>query len=386
MSDITLIILSAGNSTRFKSSVKKQWLRINNEPLWLFVANRFREMGIFNKIFIVASKQEKELMNFFVDENISILEGGDTRQNSLKNAINSNLITTKYVMVTDVARSCVSKSVINEIITHKNKADSIVPYLSVTDTVVLKNSTINRDEVKLIQTPQLSVTDKLIEVLNKTDVQFTDESTALAENGFSRFFVKGDTDGIKVTYLNDIKKLNCLKIKDSNFNSVFVGNGFDVHQFELDTQTDRKTVLGGVEIEDFNLRLKAHSDGDVLIHSVIDALLGGASIGDIGTMFPDSDSQYKNIDSRELLKLVVNKILEIGLEIIHIDITVIAQIPRLTNYKSKIQKSLSQVIGLKPHQINIKATTTEKLGFIGRKEGIGVISTATLKNFDWRDL
>ncbi|MEO1924357.1 MAG: 2-C-methyl-D-erythritol 2,4-cyclodiphosphate synthase, partial [Nautiliaceae bacterium] len=137
--------------------------------------------------------------------------------------------------------------------------------------------------------------------------------------------------------------------------------------------------LGGIEI-DTDYGFKAHSDGDVAIHALIDALLGAAGFGDIGEFFPDNDKQYKNVSSVKLLKEVINTLTYTGYEIINADISIIAQKPKLKEYKTKIQRNLSNILNA---PVNVKATTNEKMGFIGRGEGIAVIATANLTYKDW---
>lgn len=151
------------------------------------------------------------------------------------------------------------------------------------------------------------------------------------------------------------------------------GIGFDVHAFA----PHRKLILGGVEIE-YEFGLEGHSDADVLIHAIIDALLGAAGLGDIGQHFPDSDERYLNISSLALLKETTEKIKADGWSISNIDVTVIAETPKLTDYISKIKASLSNIDGIENSAVNIKATTTEKLGFTGRKEGIATMAVASL--------
>jgi 2-C-methyl-D-erythritol 4-phosphate cytidylyltransferase/2-C-methyl-D-erythritol 2,4-cyclodiphosphate synthase len=165
-------------------------------------------------------------------------------------------------------------------------------------------------------------------------------------------------------------------------NDILVGTGFDVHQFEAG---DLPLKLGGVEIYS-ELNFKAHSDGDVLIHSLIDAILGASGLGDIGMIFPDNDMKFYNIDSTKLLEMIRDEINRIGLEIVNVDITAIAEIPRLNLYKQAIQNKLSEILEIDKSWINIKATTTEKLGFLGRKEGLAVQSVVSLKYINWRNL
>ena len=153
-----------------------------------------------------------------------------------------------------------------------------------------------------------------------------------------------------------------------------IGHGFDVHAF---CKGDH-LMLGGVRIP-FNRAFKAHSDGDVLIHAICDALLGAAAMGDIGRHFPDTDSMFKDIDSRELLRQVRQKIHEKGFVIGNLDATVIAQAPKLMPHIEAMQQNLQKDLLLTEQQVNVKATTTERLGFSGRGEGIAAHAVALLE-------
>jgi 2-C-methyl-D-erythritol 4-phosphate cytidylyltransferase/2-C-methyl-D-erythritol 2,4-cyclodiphosphate synthase len=360
-------LLAAGSSTRFELDVKKQWLRVNHKPLWQFVADRCEKTTYFKKIIVTSSLEDIEFMKNYSD--YTFVEGGNTRQESLKNSLKE--VDTKYVLVNDIARSCISKKFLEKIISHKRSGDCVVPYLKVNDTIVYEDETIDRDRVKMVQTPQLSLTSALKNALN-SDEEFTDESSAIVANGGSREFILGETDAHKITHLQDLKKLPCLSEPSTDTLS---GTGFDVHAF--DEKGDM--YLGGVKIEsDYGF-----SDGDVAIHALIDALLGAAGMGDIGMMFPDSDDMYKGIDSKELLKKVVTKLYSFGFVIVNVDLTIACEKPKIGNYKLQMRKTLSSILNIEPSRVNIKATTTEKLGFIGRGEGVGVIANANLKYFDW---
>lgn len=371
MSNVTLIVLCAGNSTRFGLQAKKQWLRIDNEPLWFFVTKRLAKLYKFDKVIVTSSQNELKYMENF-SEDYKFVAGGDTRQQSMKNSL--EYVTSKYVMVTDVARACIPDEVIASLIKSKEKADCIVPVLNVSDTVIYNEDTINRDKVKLIQTPQLSKTSILKNALN-TNTEFTDDSSAIKNIGGSVLYVDGSIKSKKLTFGDDIKELSCLKAPSNNF---FTGIGYDIHPFE----DDKKMYLGGINI-DVPYGFKAHSDGDVLIHSVIDALLGACGAGDIGEFFPDTDAEFKNIDSKILLQEIVKFIYNVGYEIVNIDLTIIAQQPKINPYKNDIKKTIASLLEIEKQFVNIKATTAEKLGFIGRKEGVAVQSIATLKYYDW---
>ncbi|OHE12011.1 MAG: 2-C-methyl-D-erythritol 2,4-cyclodiphosphate synthase, partial [Sulfurimonas sp. RIFOXYB2_FULL_37_5] len=200
-------------------------------------------------------------------------------------------------------------------------------------------------------------------------------SSAIVANGGKREFILGESDAHKITRIDDLKKLSCLTPPSNNTLS---GVGFDVHAFD----DKGEMYLGGIKIES-DYGFKAHSDGDVAIHALVDALLGAAGMGDIGMMFPDNDDAYKGIDSKELLKRVVTKLRHLGFVIVNIDLTIAAEKPRIGNYKIAMRKTLSSILNIESSRVNIKATTTEKLGFIGRGEGVGVIANANLKYFDW---
>lgn len=372
MKDITLILLGAGNSTRFNAPVKKQWIYIKDQPLWLFVAKQFEKYD-FADIIIVSSPYEIEYMKYFAL--YTYTQGGITRQESLSNALDH--VSTPFVLVSDIARCCIDHDMIDRILGAKGKADCIVPALNVADTLYIDNAPAGREKAKLIQTPQLSVTQLLKQAL-KGKQTFTDDSSALASIGKEILFVEGSTKAHKLTTKDDLTKLPCLY---SVSNKTLVGFGLDIHPFE----DNKKMVLCGVEI-DTPYGFKAHSDGDVAIHAIIDALLGAAGMGDIGELYPDTSMEFENINSALLLQDTVKRINSYGLKIEHVDITILAQIPKITPYKDKMRNTLASLLGIQAIHTNIKATTAEKLGFVGRNEGITVHAVATLSYIDWKEL
>ena len=370
---ITLVVLCAGNSTRFEFKAKKQWLRTGDEPLWLNVTNRFSKYCEFEKVIVVGHENELGYMKNFSDDYIYV-SGGSTRQESMKNALRE--VTSEHVMVTDVARCCVPEEVFIELAENRGKASCIVPALSVSDTVVYEQQTINRDEVKLIQTPQLSNTQALKKAL-ATSKEFTDDSSAIKQDGGSVYYINGSPQSKKLTFGEEIKELMCLKEPSKD---LFTGTGIDIHQF----QEGKQMVLGGIPI-DSDFGFKAHSDGDVLIHSIIDAILGACGAGDIGEFFPDTDPKYKGADSKELLKHIISFVKNTGFELVNIDVTVLAQAPKINPHKQAIKTKLSELLEIPRFKINIKATTGEKMGFVGRAEGVAVQSLATLKYYNWTE-
>ena len=373
MSSTTLILLGAGSSSRFKTNVKKQWLYSGDTPLWLHVAEHFEKSADFNQVIIVSSADEIHLMKNFAS--YSYVEGGASRQASLSNAL--KYVDSDYVMVSDIARCCVPEDMIQRILDMKEEASCIVPVLPVTDTLYMDDAPIDREKVKIIQTPQLSVTTLLKQAL-ETQIVFTDDSSAIASLGEKVHFVDGSPLAHKLTTLSDLQKVLCIKAPSTR---TLTGFGIDIHAFEA----DKEMFLCGVKI-DVNYGFKAHSDGDVAIHALIDALLGAAGMGDIGELYPDTEDSYAGADSKELLKDTVRRIGSFGYEIGNVDLTIMAEAPKLLPYKAEMKTTLASILGIKTNFVNIKATTAENLGFVGRKEGVTVHAVANLNYYNWKNI
>lgn len=371
MLDISLIMLSAGESSRFNLPVKKQFLRLGEYPLWLYATKNLSSFYPFKQIIVTSSNIS--YMQKFAPEYKFVL-GGETRAASLLNAL--EFVNSQYVLVSDVARVLIDNNLFSNLINNYDKADCITPVLKVNDTTIYEDEVIQREKIKLIQTPQLSNTNLLKKAL-KQNKNFTDDSTAIQAIGGKIWYIQGDEKAKKITYKEDLKNLKLPKPSKD----IFSGNGFDVHEFgQL-----RPLLLGGVEIHP-TMGLKAHSDGDVLAHALTDALLGAASLGDIGEFFPDTNDTYKNADSMQLLKQAYTLVQNYGFDLINADITIIAQTPKMKDFKESIVNNIAKTLGVLPIKINIKATTTEHLGFIGRKEGIAVLTSVNLKYYDWTSI
>lgn len=373
MLDVTLIMLGAGSSSRFEMPVKKQWLRVGGDPLWLFAAKNLSSHYAFKEI-IIASNEEKYMSKFAPA--YRFVKGGATRQESLKNAL--KLVQSEFVLVSDIARPMISAELFSRIIGGIQNADCVVPALKVSDTVYLGAGVVDREQIKLIQTPQLSRTAMLKSALESGQI-YTDDSSAIAAAGGKIWYVQGDENARKITFKDDIAKIYGLSAPSSE---IYVGNGFDVHAFEEEKKEGSFVTIGGEKIP-FERNLKAHSDGDVAIHALIDAVLGAAGLGDIGEHFPDTDDKFKGADSAVLLKEAYRLVQSVGFELINADVTVIAERPKLSKFKSTMEINIANALNLTPSRINVKATTTEKLGFTGRGEGIAATASASLKIYDW---
>ncbi|WP_456451773.1 bifunctional 2-C-methyl-D-erythritol 4-phosphate cytidylyltransferase/2-C-methyl-D-erythritol 2,4-cyclodiphosphate synthase [Hydrogenimonas sp.] len=377
MSDLTLVLLAAGEATRFKKPVKKQWLRVGSVPLWLHVLETFRAMRLFKEAVVVGHADEVAFMRRHIyNEKVRFVAGGPSRQASLKNALEA--VKTPLVLVSDVARPCVDKTICKTLLAAVERADCAVPTLPVPDTVWYDGRPIDRKHLLRIQTPQLSRTELLRKAL-EAETEFTDESSAIHAVGGKVAFIAGDASLHKLTFAEDTALLPCLTTPDTS--ARFTGTGFDVHAFDT-SKGHRPMVLGGVKI-DAPMGFLAHSDGDVAIHALIDALMGAAGMGDIGEIFPDTDASWAGADSAKLLRHVVHLLTHAGFEIASADLTIVAQTPKIAPHKEAMRRRLAELLDIAPQHMNVKTTTTEKLGFVGRKEGVAVQASATLKFFNW---
>ncbi|WP_298082195.1 bifunctional 2-C-methyl-D-erythritol 4-phosphate cytidylyltransferase/2-C-methyl-D-erythritol 2,4-cyclodiphosphate synthase [uncultured Campylobacter sp.] len=392
MKDISLILLAAGDSSRFELPVKKQWLRVGELPLWQYVAQNIARAHPFKKIIIAVNEEDMsyckrlyacslasargESAERGADERGSanlkfyFAPGGANRQSSLKSAL--QLVESELVLVSDVARAQISPELISSLVRNLGGADCISPYLGVNDTTYLGERIVEREELRLIQTPQLSRTALLKKALEGSEI-FTDDSAAIGSAGGRLEFIKGEAGALKITRASDLAALN---LKPCS-RDIFCGTGYDVHALEKGASI----VLGGVQIP-CEFALIAHSDGDVAIHALIDAICGAAMLGDIGELFPDGDAKLKGADSKELLRKVMRRVRGYGYELVNADITIIAQRPKIGAYKAQMQEVLSEILNCA--RVNVKATTTEGLGFTGRSEGIAAQAAVSLKFYDWQ--
>ncbi|MBX7489951.1 bifunctional 2-C-methyl-D-erythritol 4-phosphate cytidylyltransferase/2-C-methyl-D-erythritol 2,4-cyclodiphosphate synthase [Helicobacter turcicus] len=396
MTKIALILLGAGESSRFRDSTqdlaelkqknivklpKKQWIRTGEIPLWLKVAKELHSAYLFCDYVLSAAELEIPYMQKYLDSfnlDFKLARGGTTRQESLKNAINILDTNAEFVFVSDIARCNIPQTLCQKILQEAGKYDCVVPFLNLHDTIAYEDSTLQylkREQLKIIQTPQLSRLSTLKESFKQGD--FTDESSGIFAIGGSIGFIKGEQAARKLTFLQD---LEYFKLPYPS-NQTLVGTGSDIHALT----SGNGIVLGGIPIA-CPYKLIAHSDGDVCLHALCDAILGAIGAGDIGKWFPDSDSTYKDADSKELLAQIVDFVYSVGYSLKQADITIFAQKPKLLPFKSAMESQIAELLGIPKFKVNVKATTTEKLGFVGREEGIFVQASVVLGYFNWKNL
>lgn len=372
------IIVSAGFGKRF-GSPDKVFYEVNDKPIFIWAVQAFEKLEFINDIWIVTRKDavlklRDYLQIFNIKKVKKIVEGGKERQDSVYNALKLMPEDTEIVLIHDAARPLVSKELIERVFNAMNpQIDGVIPVTKITDTVKwiksrnIVGGTLNREILRAVQTPQAFWFKKILEFYERAyseGVYGTDDAFLVEGYGGKVYIVDGDEKNIKITTKQDIEKmksiLNLTDIKTFSMN-IRVGIGYDSHRLV----SGRKLVIGGVEIP-YEKGLEGHSDADVLIHAIIDAILGSTGAGDIGKHFPDTDPQYKNISSLVLLEKTLKFIREQKIEPIWIDCTVFAEKPKLSPYIPAMIENFKK-LGLK---VNIKAKTAEGMGFIGRGEGV----------------
>ena len=378
------VILASGTSDRFGGIIPKQYKKIENKTVLEISINIFLNMNIINDLYVVYhSNHEKYIAAIKKKYNqIQFLKGGQTRQLSSLNAINFIYKKKKYknILIHDAARPIIQEKMIKLLIDNLKSADGVIPATKITDSIkYVKNNfifkNIERNNLYNAQTPQAFLMDKLkkaYDQFNKNEFKyFTDDSEIFTTAGFKVKIIDGAQDNIKITSKNDFIRV---KTKLMNNKKILkVGLGIDFHRFTK----GNTLLLFGTKVP-FIKSIKAHSDGDIGVHAVIDAILGTISSGDIGTYFPDTDKKFKNISSLILLKKILLVLKKNNGKIIHIDNTIVCEKPKLQKYIFKMREVIAKVLEIDIEAFSIKATTTEKMGYIGRGEGIAVHSIATI--------
>ncbi|WP_440676280.1 2-C-methyl-D-erythritol 2,4-cyclodiphosphate synthase [Candidatus Pelagibacter sp. HIMB1593] len=351
------IILASGQSKRFNSKKPKQYNIYEGKPLFKHSLDKALKSKLFKKIVIVVNKK-KEIKEKF-PKNVSIIIGGKERSDS-------SLIALKFikkykptnVLIHDAARPNFTINLLNKLITSLKKYKAVIPAIKSKDSIKykIKNQIFNlsRDNSILTQTPQAFKFKDLYNLSIRQKKIVTDEATIFIENNLKVKFIQGENLNTKITFKEDIKG-----------KKTYFGLGFDIHRLIK----GKKLYLGGIKIP-YHSGLKGHSDGDVIIHSIIDSILGAMREKDIGTFFPDNGNKFKNIRSPKMLKPIIELLNSNNYHINNLDINLICEKPKISKYRDKIINSLSNLLDLNKDLINLKGKTTEKLGLIGKEKAI----------------
>ena len=363
------VILAAGKSKRFHKNVNKQFYNYKNKEIIDHSVLKTLNSKLFKKIVVVTNN-----LNHFkkkkYSKNITVIKGGKERSDS-------SLIALKYlkkfkpknVLIHDAARPDFSIKLLKDLIKQLKNNKAVVPFIRSNDSIKykLKNKLFNLDKEKtfLTQTPQAFRFKDLYLLSIDQKNKITDESSLFINNDDNIKFVKGENYNNKITYKSDIKS-----------NKTFFGIGFDIHRLV----PKKKLYLGGVKIP-FHSGLKGHSDGDVILHSIIDAILGATRKKDIGTYFPNT-KKFKDIRSTKMLKPILDNLNKSNFIINNLDINLICEQPKVSKYRNKIIDSISELMTINKHQINLKGKTVEKLGLVGKEKAIACEVIVSITKYD----
>ena len=364
------IILAAGKGRRFSQNKLKQYFNHCGKPLIEHSIDKALQSKLFKKIVVVTSKKNKTLINKYKRKQIIFETGGKERKDSslialkkIKNYKPNN------VLIHDAARPNFSISLLKSLVKQLKKHNAVVPTINPADSIKYKFKSklinLNRNNIYLAQTPQAFKFKKLYDLAINQNDNISDEATLFLKNNLNIKLIRGENKNIKITFFDDLK-----------IPKTYYGIGFDIHKLIK----DKKLYLGGIKIP-FHSGLEGHSDGDVILHAIIDAILGAMRKKDIGTYFPNT-KKYQNIRSPKMVLPIINSLEKSNFFINNIDINLICEKPKVSKYRNKIINSLSKLINLNKNQINLKGKTVEKLGLIGKEKAIACEVIISISKYD----
>ena len=351
------VILAAGKSKRFRKNILKQFYNFKNKEIIDHSIDKSLNSKLFKKIVIVTNNLNR-LKKKKYPKIISIIKGGKERSDSSLKALKFlKRFKPKNVFIHDAARPNFSLKLLKNILKNLKKNKAVVPVIHSVDSIKYKIDNkilnLNKNNSLFTQTPQAFRFKDLYDLAIKEKNKISDEATLFLNQNYNVKFIPGEKQNNKITYIDDIK-----------IPKTYYGIGFDIHRLIK----NKKLYLGGVKIP-FHSGLKGHSDGDVILHAIIDAILGATRKKDIGTYFPNI-KKFKDIRSSKMLKPFIENLDKFNFSINNLDINLICEKPKVSKYRKKIINSISKLTSLNKYQINLKGKTVEKLGLIGKEKAI----------------
>ncbi|MEG1726438.1 MAG: 2-C-methyl-D-erythritol 4-phosphate cytidylyltransferase [Acidaminococcaceae bacterium] len=397
MDGLTVILAAAGQGTRLGLGKNKAFVCLQGVPLVVHNLKQINQVEAVQRVVVVVGASELAeaaavlslyQAEYFPRLTYELVAGGRERQDSVANALKALGSSGGYIAVHDGARPFATPDLFARVLAAAQTHGAAIAAVAVKDTIKVVNeactvvATPLRSTLRAVQTPQIFKADVLYRayaLLAAKQQTVTDDAAAVEQLGIKIKVVEGSYTNNKITTPEDLvwareflKSKGVPPMTGVAF-PFHVGSGFDVHQFAK----ERKLILCGVEIP-YALGLAGHSDADVALHALMDALLGAVGMGDIGKLFPDTEEVYKDADSSKLLEQVLERLVAAGWQVGNVDITIIAQKPKIAAYREQMQQRLMKVLALPLDAVNVKATTTEKLGFTGRGEGIAAQAAVTV--------
>jgi len=373
---VTALIVAAGTGSRMGGDLPKQYRALGRETVLGHSVDALASHPRIDAVrVVVGSEQDSHARAALGNRDVgALIQGGAERSDSVRAGLAA--IGDGIILIHDAARPFCPHPVIDRLLAALDGHDGAVPVLPVADTLAkgarTLDAAVDRRHLLRVQTPQAFHVEDLVYVYGEAHTRAaTDESTVMVEAGLKVATVEGDAMLDKLTTPGDWDRAEAMLAARLVSRT---GIGFDVHAFG----GEGPIVMGGIEIP-HPRGLTGHSDADVVLHAITDALLGAAGLGDIGEHFPPSDPRWKGQDSALFLQHAVGLLRDSGAIIDFVDCTVIAEEPRVGPYRAAMRYRISEIAGLALSQVSIKATTTERLGFAGRREGIAAQAVATIR-------
>lgn len=384
---VAAIIPAGGSGQRFGHVLPKQFVNLAGWPVLAHTLAKFDQTLLVDRIVVVVPPgQEKTVRQSIVDpfgfaKVQGVVTGGSTRQESVYNGFLALDEDVELVVVHDGVRPLVRVSTIENVIETARRFGAAIAAIPVRDTLKhvqddIIQGTLNRHQVWQAQTPQAFNRLWLAEALaaaRRDGFVATDEASLLERLGRPVHVVPGDADNIKITMPEDLVLAETLLKYDEKERGMRVGFGYDIHTLV----PGRKLMLGGVEVP-FDRGLQGHSDADVIIHALCDALLGASGLKDIGVHFPDTSPDWAGASGATLLHLVAGKVREAGFELVNADLTLLAERPKIKDYSDRMVAAMAEALAVHPARINLKGSTMEGLGPVGREEGLAAMAVVLL--------
>lgn len=377
-----IILLAAGSSRRM-GGVKKQFQTVAGQAVYEHAWQRLTSSPLIGQVVLVVPEDDVEMLQKkHAHDALLITSGGKERHHSVQQGLQALGQKAQFIAIHDAARPMIPLSVIhNGIAALQQGYQAVIPALSVADTIKMVSSdnphqvakTLDRSQLRRIQTPQFfdaALIHKLHADHSQYEATITDDAMMAEAAGIDVHLIDGDSQLDKITWASDLQTL-----RDSFMTSEYrTGTGFDVHRF---TEGQGPIMICGLAVA-HDKALDAHSDGDVGIHALCDAIFGALCDGDIGMHFPPTDPQWKEAASHQFLSYAVEKIHKAGAQLTHIDVTILCERPKIGPHREAMRQILAEICQLPITRVSVKATTTETLGFTGRGEGIAAQAAATV--------
>ncbi len=375
----TALIVAAGVGSRSQLNQSKVLYMVNHKPLFMYSVEAFLKKGY--QVILVVSKNDYPEIKTYVDDRVKLVVGGKTRSESVKLGLAE--VMTPYVYIHDAARPLVSDEAISAVEKALELHDAVFLAEHVTSALKeYKHKTVSskdRSNYVLAQTPQAFLTEKIRYAYVRNE-QTYDDDISLYQAFYPEDAVKvifSNKPNPKLTFREDFKTFKKLL---ENSGEKRIGHSFDLHRLE----EGRKLILGGIEIL-HNKGLVGHSDADVLLHAISEAMFGALALGDLGTHFPDTDPQNKDLDSKIILQRAYEIIKSKGYSIVNIDSTIYAEMPKLNPHIKEITTNIARLLHINADQISVKATTYEGIEAIGNEEAMAADATIMLERVAYDD-